>query len=627
MEECKLWLPSLISDGMVLQRDLRVKVWGKATPGMELVLELLNKVYKTGVSEDGCWEILLDKMSPGGPYDMMIRCNEEEKVIRDIYIGDVWVLGGQSNMQIQVRRTFDLFEEEVKEADCPEIRRFDVPQEYNFHGPVEELTDGSWIPVTPESISEFSAIGYFFARMIHAKYHIPIGLLHTAIGGTPAEAWISENTLSRFERFTELVSLIKDDSYVNRIKAEDEKINNSWYQELEETDEGLKNKEKPWYSEELTDEDWKEMNIPASFMGTELEAVKGGAVWFRKEIILPEQFVGKEGKLVLGTVIDADDTYINGVRVGSTGYLYPPRRYPIPEGLLKAGRNVIAVRVILTQNIGAFVTDMPYFIQVDGRELPISGTWKYKIGAILRPMSTTTFFQYKPSGVYNAMIYPLRKFGVKGILWYQGESNTGYPYDYKELFDAVISDWRSTWKLGELPFIYVQLANFCPWRMEPEESGWARLREEQRQALSIPGTGMAVTIDVGMYNDLHPWDKKSVGERLALWARNMVYGESIVCSGPVFDSMKTEGNKIRLNFRHTGSGLMAKDGALRMFEICGQDGRFYPADAVIEGENVIVSGDKVLQPVNVRYAWADNPEEANLYNREGLPASPFIAKL
>lgn len=619
----RIRLSPLISNGMVLQRDSRVRIWGKGTPDKELTLKFLNREYRTKVNEDGTWNIYLYDLKPGGPYDMVIDHDNDKKVIKDVLIGDVWVLGGQSNMQITVSRTLDLFEEEVKGASYPEIRQFTVPMVYNFNGPSDELSGGKWIPVTPETVYDFSAVGYFFSKKIYDKYKVPIGLLLTAIGGTPAEAWISEKTLRRFGRFTDILKKCKDESYIrNTIEREKESIDN-WYQELNIKDEGLHDKPQPWYSDSFNDSDWMSIELPASFKGTELEPVRG-SVWFRKEIDLPDSLAGREGKLALGTLIDADDTYVNGVRVGNTGYLYPPRRYKIPAGLLKAGKNIIAVRLIMTSNIGGFVTDMPYYLMIGDSRISLSGTWRYKIGAVTRPLSSPTFFEYKPAGVYNGMIYPLRNYSVRGILWYQGESNTGYPYDYKELFEAVINDWRKLWNLGDIPFYYVQLPNYCPWKIEPEVSGWAVVRDAQRRILEMPNTGMAVTIDVGMYNDLHPWDKKSVGERLALWAFNQVYGEDIVYSGPIYDRMVIEGSKVRIYFKYTDSGLVVKGDRLESFEICGSNKIYYPAEAEIEDNSVVVYSKKVPDPVRVRYAWADNPEKANLYNKEGLPASPFI---
>ncbi len=622
----KLWLSPLISNGMVLQRDSNVNICGRGIPGEGLQLNFSNKDYSTIVSEDGSWNILLSGLEPAGPYDMIINHGGEEKTIKDVLVGDVWVLAGQSNMQLPVGRTLDLFENEVRDACYPNIRQFTVPMIYDFHSPVDELSGGSWVPVTPETVYDFSAVGYFFSKKLYDKYEVPIGLLFTAIGGTPAEAWISENSLLSFERFHELISLSKDDSYIeNKIKQETDD-NFNWYRELYKKDEGLKNKQLPWYSEEYNDKDWNHMELPASFRGTELEPIRG-SVWFRKEITLPEHMAAREGKLLLGTIIHADETYINGTKVGNTDYLYPPRRYSIPKGLLKAGKNIITVRTIMTQDIGGFVENMPYYIKVGEEQIDLSGTWKYKVGNIIRPQGPTTFLEYRPIGLYNGMIYPLRNYSIKGVLWYQGESNTGEPYDYEELLETVISDWRRLWQQGDFPFYYVQLANYCPWRIEPEESGYAQVREAQRKLMRLANTGMSVIIDVGMYNDIHPWDKKTVGERLALWALNFVHGEANVCSGPIYKEMTIEDNKVRLDFDYTGSGLIIKGDKLETFEVCGKDGIFYPAQAVIEDDSVIVSCSTIPKPEKVRYGWADNPEGANLYNREDLPASPFMAQI
>lgn len=627
MDNNKIWISPLISDGIVLQRDTEVSIWGKAVANESLKLTFVGNEHSTVVKEDGSWEIVLNDLKPGGPFIIKINSADEEKIVKDVYVGDVWVLSGQSNMQIPINRTLDLFEDEVKDANYPEIRQYTVPMVYDFKNPIDEVSGGNWVPVTPETIYSFSAIGYFFSKKIYDKYKIPIGLLFTAIGGTPAEAWISQDTMTRFDRFDDIIKKCKQDSYIQDLTNKENEYNNQWYSEIYQADEGLHDKTAPWYSDECNDIDWKTMELPASFRGTELETIRGGAVWLRKEIEIPDNMAGKEGKLIFGTIIDADDTYINGVKVGNTGYLYPPRRYKIPEGLLKAGKNIITVRVIMTQNIGGVVSDMPYFIKVGNEQIPVSGTWKYKVGAITRPQNPTTFFQNMPSGVYNGMIYPLRKYAITGALWYQGESNTGETYDYKDLFEAVISDWRKLWKQGDFPFYYVQLANYCPWRLEPEVSGWAEVREAQRQVMDLPNTGMSVIIDIGMYNDLHPWNKKSVGERLALWALNSTYGEENVPSGPIYRKMTIENSSIKLDFDYIGSGLLVKGDKLETFEICGDDSVFYPVDAEIGGDHVLVSSKDVSNPTRVRYGWSDNPERANLFNKEGLPASPFITPI
>lgn len=629
MEECRhgIRLPHLVNDKMVLQRGEPVRIWGWASPGKQLTVEFLEHNYQTKIQEDGSWEATMPGLPAGGPYQMVLRCEDEIRTLSDILIGDVWVLGGQSNMELNVSRTFDLYEEEVeKDSAYNFIRRFHVPQTYDFHQPKEELAEGVWISLNPDTAKDFSAVGYYFAKEIYNLYRIPIGLIETAVGGTPAQAWMSEETLVRFDRYRETLVRCQDDSYVERTIMQDEIQSNYWYKQLEEQDLGLRKEEIPWYHPELQDEDWSRLELPCNFYGTELEKHKG-SVWFRRTIMVPEEMAGVEAKLVLGTIIDADDTYLNGVRIGGTGYQYPPRRYLIPAGVLKAGENLLAVRVIITHNTGAFITDMPYKIKADRRELPLSGTWFYRIGARMPAPQPNVFFKYKPAGLFNGMIYPLRKYRIRGVLWYQGESNTEFPGDYRELFEAIINDWRAVWENQALPFYYVQLANYCPWRKEPEESNWAILREEQRQALRIPATGMAVTIDIGEYNDLHPKDKKTVGQRLARWVRRDIFGEELEVSGPLFRDAKREGEKLRIYFDHKKGGLISKNGELKEFSLCGGDGVFYSAKASIDGTEVLVYHDRIALPAGVRYAWRDNPEEANLYNAEGLPASPFQAEL
>ncbi len=631
-QQIGIQLPYLVSDGMVLQREQINKIWGWATANQMLSIEFIGKSYETQVNEDGSWGIELDRLHTGGPYTMTIRCAGSSRSITDILVGDVWVLGGQSNMELPVNRTLDLYEDEVnRDSDYSQIRKFTVPQEFEFHQPVDELKGGAWEALCPETAGDFSAIGYFLAKELYHKYHIPIGLIHASWGGTPAQAWMSEKSLMKFGRFQELLSLCKNDTYVKESITRAQQNDTDWNRTLDSKDKGLLDERVLWYKPECDDTAWNCIEVPFNFQGTELETLKG-SVWFRREFILSEELAGKEARLSLGTIIDADTTYLNGVFVGNTTYQYPPRRYRIPEGVLKAGRNVLAVRVVVNHSCGAFVTDMPYFIQIGKEKLPLSGTWKYQVGATADAPEPQVFFHNKPTGLYNAMIYPLRKYAIRGVLWYQGESNDPYPYDYRELFEAVIKDWRSLWKLGDFPFYYVQIANFCPWKQESKVSSWARLRDEQRRAMEIPATGMVVTCDIGEYNDLHPQDKKTVALRLARWIYRDIFGEDIEPCGPMIDRVVREGDRLRLYFTHIGGGLMAKHGELRTFMISGTDGVYYEARAEIDQNTILVyqaeqvHNRKIRNPVSVRYAWSDNPEEANLYNREGLPASPFMIK-
>ncbi len=365
------------------------------------------------------------------------------------------------------------------------------------------------------------------------------------------------------------------------------------------------------------------MKIPGYWASTALGNVNG-VVWFRKKIDVPSSMTGKEATLILGRIVDADSVFVNGLFVGTTSYQYPPRRYIIPPNILKAGDNTIVVRVISNSGEGGFVLDKAYEIDAADTAIDLRGMWQYRLGATMKPLASQTFIRWKPLGLYNAMIAPLLNYRMKGVIWYQGESNAGRPVEYRELLPALIRDWRNHWKQGDFPFLIVQLPNFMEAKSDPSESNWALLREAQRRALSLPNTGMAVTIDIGEWNDVHPLDKKDVGNRLALAAQKVAYQEQqVVYSGPLYQLMRIEGNKIVLTFTNIGSGLMAKGCALKCFAIAGADKKFTWADAKIENDNVIVSSSKVLNPVAVRYAWADNPDGANLYNEEGLPASPF----
>lgn len=614
-------LSSLLSDGMVLQRHAEVPIWGRTEANREVRVSFMGEEYRTQADEHGWWRITLKDLPAGGPHEMVITA-DEERVIRDILIGDVWVLGGQSNMELPVNRTLDLLADDVRTIDLPQVRHFTVPMVYNFHGPQEEVTGGKWYAATPDQLLDFSAVGMFFARALYQQYQVPIGLIRTAIGGTPIEAWMSEQSLLAHDlRYASEIQQCRDDNYIASVQKRDQERNHEWYTALNQGDIG---RAEGWHEAELDTGDWQRFIVPNRWEG-ELEHVHG-AVWFRKEFELPASMAGSEAKLKLGTIVDADDTYVNGVHVGSTAYQYPPRRYTIPEGVLKEGKNTIAVRVISTHNRGEFIKDMPYKIIANGQELELTGEWRWRIGKVMPQLEPQTFFQYKPTGLFNGMIAPLRHYRIRGVLWYQGESNTHTPEGYRDLFAAMVQDWRGNWQIEDLPVIYAQLPNFGYSAVIQPDSLWARFRQEQLKCLSVPHTAMAITIDAGEYNDIHPQDKRTVGERMALCARKLVYGEDLVYSGPIYAGMEREGSALRIKFDHVGSGLTARGGKLGGFAVCGTDGVFHPAEAVIDGDTVVVTHDEIKEPVHVRYAWADNPLEANLYNREGLPASPFTTE-
>jgi len=616
-------LPLLISDGMVLQRDANVKVWGWAGEGEEVTVNFNGKSYSAAAGTDGKWAVMLSALKAGGPYSMEISAGNNI-TLENILIGDVWVCSGQSNIELPMDRVKYRYPDVITHSDNPNIRQFIVPRRYDFQEPQEDLKSGRWVSANPKNVLRFSAVGYFFAKELFEKYHVPVGLINAGLGGSPAQAWLSEDALKAFPAYLKMAGKYKDSAYLNRIIEEDKAVNDAWYNRIRQLDKGLEKGQKPWFDVDYDASQWETMNVPGYWADHELGPVNG-VVWFRKEIDIPESMTGQPARLWLGRIVDADTTYVNGKTVGSVSYQYPPRIYDIPSNLLKADKNIIAIRVISNSGRGGFIQDKPYHLSAAGQTIDLKGEWQYKLGAVMDPLPAPTFIRWQPSGLYNGMIAPLLNYTIKGVIWYQGESNAGKPLEYQKLFPALIADWRQKWNQGDFPFLYVQLPNFMEAKDKPSNSNWAALREAQLKTLAVPNTAMVVAIDLGEWNDIHPLNKEDVGRRLALAAQKVAYGdEKVVYSGPIYQSMKIEGNKIILTFIDTGSGLVAKDGGeLEYFAIAGADKKFVWAKAKIEGNNVVVWNDQVANPVAVRYGWADNPEGANLYNKEGLPASPF----
>ena len=621
--DCQVRLPRLISDGMVLQRDARVKVWGWAAPGEKITVTFIGRTYTAKAGTDSAWSVTVGPFEAGGPHTMEIHASND-LTVANIMMGDVWVCSGQSNMALPMARVEERYSEEIALANNPAIRHFSVPMAYDFSSPRDDMQAGTWEPADSSRILHFSATGYFFARALFEKYQVPIGLINASIGGTPIDAWMSRDVVKQFPASMEIAEKYAESGYSDQIRKEDSLVSAGWYDNLRQLDNGYERAGRSWFDSTCDVSAWPSMRIPGFWDEGGLGPVNG-VVWFRREFDVPASMTCRPAVLRMGRIVDSDSVYINGRFAGTISYQYPPRIYPLPPDLLKAGKNVIAVRVVNTSGRGGFIKDKPYEISADSGVIDLKGEWKYRLGAAVNPLRDPTFIQYKPVGLFNGMIAPLVKYAVTGVIWYQGESNTGNTIEYQKMFPAMISDWRKKWNRGNFPFLFVQLHNFMAASPQPSESNWARLREAQQKALSLPNTGMVVAIDVGEWNDIHPLNKEAVGRRLALAAQKIAYGDpDVVYSGPVYESMKIEGRKIVLTFSHTGSGLYAKGGGeLRQFAIAGTDKKFMWAHAVVDGKTVVVWNNEVVSPVAVRYAWADNPEGANLYNLEGLPASPF----
>lgn len=595
----KVRLPKLVSDKMVLQRDTDLKIWGWADAGEKVTVRLQGNYYETEADKNGNWEVTLPPQQAGGPYLLEVN----EIVIRDVLVGDVWLCSGQSNQETPIHRLTEMFPE-INVSNNHMIRHYKVPTQDIKETLAEEIAGNAvWHSGVASEVMNWTALAYFYAQEVYAKTKVPQGMLVSSLGGSAIESWVSQEHLKEFPR------LVLDKEALEQMNQASK-------------DQG----EGKWNQLNWDDSDWKTMQMPGTWRENGVNV--RGTVWLRKDFEIPEAMEGRHARLAMGTLVHNDAVFVNGVYVGSTGYEYPPRRYQIPAGVLRKGENIIAVRLNAPAGNGEFIKDKPYKIIGDAAEIDLTGTWKYKVGLDLAEVSKYAERlknrQSVGSGLYNGMIYPIRHYRVKGAIWYQGESNAGRSHEYGALMSALITNWRELWQKPELPFLLVQLPNFMEKHEKPTDSGWARIREAQLNTFkTTPNTALAVTYDVGEWNDIHPLNKKAVAQRLFLGARKVVYGEKVTHSGPVYKDMKIEGDKIVISFTETGRGLMAKGGTLKHFAIAGEDKQFVWAEAVIRGNKVVVSSKSVKNPVAVRYAWSDNPDEANLCNKEGLLASPF----
>lgn len=595
----KVRLPRLVSDRMVLQRDTELDIWGWADPGEKVTVRFQGRHYDTETGADGCWHVLLPPQQAGGPFVLEVN----EIVIRDVLVGDVWLCSGQSNQETPIARLTDKFPE-INVSNNHMIRHYKVPTQ-DVKGELREEIAGNagWHSAIASDVMNWTALAYFFAQEAYEHTHVPVGMLVSSLGGSAIESWISQEHLKEFPQ------LLVDQAAYDSLK-------------LARQDRGAGR----WQLPECDDSDWATMTVPGYWR--ENGADIHGTVWCRKTFDVPSSMAGRHARLYMGTMVDSDSVFVNGTFVGFTSYTYPPRKYDIPAGVLREGKNVIAVRLTANGGNGGFVKDKRYAIVGDEAEIDLTGTWRYKTGIdqseVQRLSARLANLDRTGSGLYNGMIYPIRHYRVKGAIWYQGETNAGNPAPYADYLKALITNWRELWQWPDMPFLLVQLPNFMEKKDRPTDSGWARIRDAQfRTALSVPHTELAVTYDAGEWNDIHPLDKKTVAHRLFLGARRLVYGEKVNASGPLYKDMQVDGDRIVLSFTETGRGLACRGKELKHFAIAGEDRKFVWAKAVIRGNKVVVSSPEVKHPVAVRYAWSDNPSDANLCNKDGLLASPF----
>ncbi len=616
-------LPQLISNSMVLQRDIPLTIWGWAANGEKVSVSWMGRKYRTSAGADGKWMVRLPAQKAGGPHTMEIAGNNQ-LTLTDILVGDVWFCSGQSNMVLQMDRVKEKYPDEIPSAHFPQIRNFFVPTSSDVRKLHDDYPPSRWVVTSPATVGPMGAATYFFAKQLFLQYQVPVGIINSSVGGTPAEAWVSAEGFDSFEPFAARLLQFRDSTFFARAPRQQ----NTPPPARRQPDKGTAGP-LSWFDTSFVPKNWHKFWMPGYWDDQGTKNLHG-VIWFRKEIDVPASMTGHPAKLFLGRIVDADETYVNGTKVGNITYQYPPRRYDIPANLLRPGRNTIVVRVSNTGGKGGFVPDKNYSLTVGNQKIDLRGEWTYQVGQVQTPGSfaggapTGINAQNEPTGLYNTMVAPALNYAIKGFLWYQGETNSGRSSNYARIMRSLINDWRVKWNLGTLPFIFAQLPDFMEVVYYPAESQWAELREQQLQTLAIPNTAMTVNLGLGEWNDIHPLNKKDVGERMALAARKLAYGENIVHSGPIFQSAVIEQQKITVSFTDTGSGLISADGgALSHFAIAGADKRFVWANARIEGNTVVVWSDEVSEPLFVRYAWADNPEGANLSNKEGLPASPF----
>ena len=627
--EAKVTMPQLFQNGMVLQRGKAIPVWGKADAGEAVTVTLNKKKVATVADADGRWRVDLPQMKAGGPFELKVN----DLTIDDVFIGDVWLLSGQSNIDVTIERVYPNYTDEIDNFSLDKVRLFRVQNETSTHGVKDDIrpTSINWKPLTKQNAWLFSAVGSFLGKRMFEKTGVAQGIIVNSWGGTPIEAWISADSLRRdYPMLVKRVEFFQNDNYVRAQMQANGEASRRWNEMLNKED-NVQSYAQP----DFQDNDWTAINQNNwNWRGT-------GSVWLRQHITIDKAHAGKPARLLLGTLYDQDVTYLNGKQIGQTGYQYPPRRYDIPEGLLQEGDNVIAIRFINKNGAVHFIPEKPYMLCFGDDRLsqkpmpkdviPLSPSWRFHEGATMPPCpGGDVSLQNLPTTLYNAVLHPLAPFALSGVVWYQGESNVGNPAPYADYLQKLIGCWRERWQQPELPFVVVQLANYdgrqqtgmprpITYQATPTNSNWAQLREAQRlTAKKMTNVELASAIDLGETVDIHPLRKKEVAERIGLCFDRLVYKDKKVRLMPEVVSTNVEGTTVTLTFDQP----LRASAELFEFEVAGSDGRFQNATARAEGNRIIITSPVSL-PVRVRHAWKDNPARLNAYAETGLPVGAF----
>ena len=646
--DAKITMPQLFQSGMVMQRGKVMPIWGKADAGETVTIKFNKKEYTTTADADGRWRIDLPKMKAGGPYKIEVSGeNGEVREISDVLIGDVWLLSGQSNIDVHIERVYPQYTTEIDNYVNTNIRLFRVQNETSTHGVKDDIrpTSINWKPLNKQNAWPFSAVGYFLGKKMFEKNKVAQGIIVNSWGGTPIEAWISEDSLKAdYPMLIKRTQMYQSDNYVRAQMQANGAANQQWDAILNQNDPGIKEvrgengevREYSFTSLSYDDNSWRTIDQNNwMWRGT-------GSVWLRQHINIDKAHAGMPARLLLGTLFDQDITYLNGKEIGHTYYQYPPRRYDIPEGLLREGDNVIAVRFINKYGAAHFIPQKPYMLCFgDDRMsqnpmpkdvIPLGDKWKMHIGAEMPNCpSGDVSLQNLPTTLYNAVLYPLAPYAINGVVWYQGESNTGNPAPYADYLKKLMGCWRDRWQDQQMPFVIVQLANYdgrqqtafprpiTP-QAEPVNSGWAQLREAQREVAKADAKAeLAVINDLGETVDIHPLRKKEVAERISLCFDRLLYNNKVKLS-PEVVSTEVKDNQIILTLDQP-----IQAGQIETFEVAGADGKFANATATADGNRITIISPLTshLSPLSIRYAWKDNPLQANVRSLSGLPMSSF----
>lgn len=618
-------LPKIFGDNMVLQRNKPISVWGWASPGEKIAVQFHAQSKSTKADKAGKWQLFLDQEAAGGPFQLIVK-GKNQINLENVLVGEVWICSGQSNMEMPIEGWGKIqhYEEEIAAASFPEIRHFKVPNTIST-APKNDISGGQWEICSPAKAGEFSAVAYFFAREIYQRLKVPVGLVNSSWGGTQSEAWTSKKAFEQSEHFKTIAAEMNTGNIDSLISLRKAVVLNN-IKKAQGSDFVNNANTTEWKNLSFDDHQWVEMKLPGTWEDHGLDGLDG-TVWFRKTIIISDADAGKQAILDLDKIDDIDETFVNGVKVGGMSTWDDVRKYTVAAGTLAAGKNTIVVKVIDNGGGGGLYGDPKNMKLTIGNTVQsLVGDWKYRIATISSNVGQGMGPNDYPSVLFNGMINPLLPLTIQGAIWYQGETNAGRAYEYRTAFPLMITDWRSHWNQGNFPFFFVQLSSFGKADANSKNgSNWAELREAQAMTLSLPHTGMAVTTDIGNPVDIHPKNKQDVGKRLAFIALHDVYQQSGEYSGPVYESFKLDGNKIVLQFLHTGTGLMVSDkyGYLKGFEVAGADKIFHYARGVINGNSITLVSDEVAQPVAARYNWANDASEGNLFNKEKLPMAPF----